>query len=92
MSVDGVVVISCWQHKLKYARGVLTYQDHLSRWQLNPLGKSLLTQHLSVAVERSLDVRLVHVKKKSACMTTSVAIQAQPYNLRSFLSQPIQLV
>lgn len=59
MSVDDAVVISCWQHKLKYARGVLTYQDHLSRWQLNPPGKNLLAQHLSVAVERSLDVRLV---------------------------------
>lgn len=59
MSADGAVVVSCWQHKLTYARGVLTYQDRLSRWQFNPPGKNLLSEHLLAAVERSLDVRLV---------------------------------
>jgi hypothetical protein len=56
---DGSLVISCWSHKLKLSNRVLTYTDRLSRWKLNSPGKNLLTQHLRVAYDKNLDVRLV---------------------------------
>lgn len=56
---DGSMVISCWAHKLKFANGMLTYTDRLSRWNLNAPGKNLLTEHLRKAFDERLDVRLV---------------------------------
>ena len=56
---DGSLVISCWAHKLKLQAGVLRYEDHLSRWNVNAPGKNLLKEHLQEALELKLPVRLV---------------------------------
>lgn len=59
IAADGAMVISCWSHRLKLTDGVLTYTDRLSRWKLNSPGKNLLTEHLSMASNQALAVRLV---------------------------------
>ena len=56
---DGALVISCWSHKLKLHEKVLTYTDHLSRWQHNTPGKNLLIEHLTKAHQEKLPARLV---------------------------------
>jgi len=55
---DGSVVISCWESYFKSARGVLKYEDALSRWEGNAPGNDLLRSHLEQA-KTGLDVRLV---------------------------------
>lgn len=56
---DGSLVISCWAHKLKLNEGVLKYTDRLSRWEPNTPGKNLLIEHLTMARDDALPVRLV---------------------------------
>jgi hypothetical protein len=56
---DGALVLSCWSHKFKFAKGVLTYSDRLSHRQADTSGKKLLAEHLSTAREQSLVVRMV---------------------------------
>ena len=57
---DGALVVSCWRHLFKPAgRGVLTYEDQLSRWSGNELGNALLRRHLERAVADSLPVRVI---------------------------------
>lgn len=60
---DGAIVISCWHHYFKKAeKGVLPYDDMLSRWNGNSLGNSLLRQHVTDAFEKKIPVRLVVAK------------------------------
>lgn len=57
---DGALVVSCWHHVFKPAgRGVLAYEDRLSRWSGNELGNALLRRHLEQAVADSLPVRVI---------------------------------
>lgn len=57
---DGSLVLSCWRHLMKsYIDGHKRYEDHLSRWIGAHHGKQLLKNHLSLAVEEDLPVRLV---------------------------------
>ncbi len=56
---DGALVVSCWSHKLKLIDGALTYTDHLSRWYATTPEKNLFIQHLVLAKEQQLPVRLV---------------------------------
>jgi hypothetical protein len=57
---DGALVISCWERFLKtHIDGHKRYEDHLSRWDSNRLGKKHLADHLRQAVEGNLSVRLV---------------------------------
>jgi len=57
---DGALVVSCWGHLIKTpAKGVMVYEDHLSRWDRNKAGSSLLRGHLEEAMRESLPVRLV---------------------------------
>jgi len=60
MAEDGALVVSCWGHLIKTpAKGVMVYEDHLSRWDRNKAGSSLLRGHLEEAMRESLPVRLV---------------------------------
>ena len=57
---DGAVVVSCWAHLCKSGgKGVLVYEDCLSRWSGNEMGCNLLRTHLQLAVDGSLPVRMV---------------------------------
>lgn len=58
---DGSLVISCWEHLFRSGgKGVLLYEDNLSRWnENNSLGRQLLREHLQKAVSDRLNVRLV---------------------------------
>jgi hypothetical protein len=63
---DGSLVFSCWEHLLKpEPRGVLRYEDRLSRWSKNRLGKKLLRDHLKHAFDNDLPVRLVIASAKN---------------------------
>jgi hypothetical protein len=57
---DGAFVISCWSHYCKSGgKGVLLYEDSLSRWNGNELGCNLLKTHLGQAISGNLPVRMV---------------------------------
>jgi hypothetical protein len=56
---DGSLVISCWSHKLSFDDGVLTYTDRVSRWKTDSPGRKLLIEHLKMARDKDLLVRLV---------------------------------
>ena len=57
---DGALVLSCWAHYLTPGgKGVLLYNDRLSRWNGNGLGCGLLRTHLEQAVAGNLPVRLI---------------------------------
>ena len=58
-AADGSLALSCWAHRLKLQGGVLRYEDYLSRWNVNALGKNLLIAHLREGLEKQLPVRLV---------------------------------
>lgn len=57
---DGTFVLSGWSQYFKSGgRGVLLYEDSLSRWVGNDLGNKLLESHLSKAFAEALPVRMV---------------------------------
>jgi putative restriction endonuclease len=57
---DGSFIISGWQHFLKSSvDGQKRYEDRLSRMLSNHMGKKLLANHLRIAIEGDLPVRLV---------------------------------
>jgi len=57
---DGALVVSCWHHLFRPAgRGVLVYEDRLSRWSGSEPGNALLRRHLERAVAESLPVRAI---------------------------------
>lgn len=57
---DGSLVISCWAHHFHAPeKGVLRYEDRLSRWSGNSPGNDLLRSHLASAQKDRLLVRLV---------------------------------
>ena len=60
---DDSLVISCWERFLHTdVYGHKHYKDHLSRWHSNHPGKNLLTDHLRLAIEGNLRVRLIVAK------------------------------
>ena len=57
---DGSIVISCWAHYFRAAgKGVLRYEDRLSRRPVKNPGKEPLRSHLLSAKEQDLPVRLI---------------------------------
>lgn len=59
-STDKSIVISCWENYFsKPDKHTMRYSDTLSRWQGNALGNNLLREHLQLAKEQSLPIRLV---------------------------------
>lgn len=57
---DGSLVLSCWKHFLKsYVDGHKRYADRLSRWKTNTPGRQLLIEHLQLATEKDLPVRMI---------------------------------
>jgi hypothetical protein len=57
---DGAIVFSCWSDHLKSIdEGHMRYDDCLSRWDSNQLGKNLFVKHLKMAIDGNLPVRLV---------------------------------
>jgi hypothetical protein len=57
---DGSFVLSCWEHFLvEQCDGTHRYEDNLSRWARNSLGKNLFIRHLSQALKDKLSVRLI---------------------------------
>jgi len=57
---DGSLVFSCWDHFLRpQPGGSLRYEDALSRWRGNVLGREVLREQLKQALESNLRVRLV---------------------------------
>jgi len=61
MAADGAMVLSCWaQHFGHPSRGVLRYEDRLSREQAaDSKDNVLLGQHLTLALDGELPVRMV---------------------------------
>ena len=60
LAVDGALVVSCWAHYFKSGgAGISHYSDRLSRWQGNGLGTRLLSEHLTLALDNQLPVRMV---------------------------------
>ena len=59
-AADGSIVISCWSQYLSNPdKQTLRYTDTLSRWAANAVGNDLLRQHLQLAEQQSLPIRLV---------------------------------
>lgn len=54
---DGSLVLSGWNHHLDAS--AMRYEDRLSRWSYNRLGRERLRKHLSQAAAQNLPVRLV---------------------------------
>jgi len=75
---DGSLVISCWEHFLHIdVDGHKRYEDHLSRWPSNN-GKKLLTNHLRLAIEGNLPVRLI-VAKLDDPMESGIGDASRPH-------------
>src|SRR5437868_11376777 len=57
---DGALVLSCWAHVFRpQPGGGLRYEDSISTWPTNQASRTLLAEHLQVAFDNKLPVRLV---------------------------------
>jgi hypothetical protein len=56
---DGSLVVSCWTKYLVTEQKMMRYTDRLSRWGNNKAGNNLLKEHLTLALETQLPVRLI---------------------------------
>ncbi len=69
---DGAVVLSCATPQfVRPARGVLRYEDRLSREADDATGKALLGEHLARARDENLAVRMVVVSSTTGATGTS---------------------
>jgi hypothetical protein len=60
MAADGAMVLNCSNaHFAHPARGVLRYEDRLSREAADPRDAELVGQHLTLALDGALPVRMV---------------------------------
>ena len=60
IATDGAVVLNCsQQHFAHPSRGVLRYEDRLSREARDSKDATLLGQHLTLAIDGALPVRMV---------------------------------
>ena len=60
IATDGAVVLNCsQQHFAHPSRGVLRYEDRLSREAQDSKDATLLGQHLTLAIDGALPVRMV---------------------------------
>jgi hypothetical protein len=60
IAADGAVVLNCSPPCFGHpARGVLRYEDRLSRDSANPQGNELLGQHLALARDGDLPIRML---------------------------------
>jgi hypothetical protein len=73
IAADGAVVLNCsQQHFAHPSRGVLRYEDRLSREPHDSKGLALLGQHLALARDGALPVRMVvafssDLKRRASC-------------------------
>lgn len=66
IAADGSLVVSCWTKYFGGGEpGVMRYTDQLSRWGNNKPGNNLLREHLTVAREKQLPVRLIMVRPEN---------------------------
>jgi hypothetical protein len=66
-ATDGAIVISCWANYFSRPdKDTLRYTDTLSRWAGNVLGNNLLREHIILAQNQALPVRLVVATAKNA--------------------------
>jgi len=57
---DGALVMSCWSHQCKpSSKGILLYNDRLSRWGGNGQGCNLLKIHLAQTIAGDFPVRMI---------------------------------
>lgn len=62
IAADGAMILSCSTRRFGHpARGVLRYEDCLSRDPAHPLEKQCLGEHLSLARDGSLPIRMIVV-------------------------------
>ena len=73
---DGSLVLSCWDHF--FTQGRRRYEDRLSRWPTNHPGRALLGEHLSMAIDGALPVRLVVAKLDDSTQWISGAASPLP--------------
>lgn len=60
IATDGAVVLNCSQRHFAHpSRGVLRYEDRLSREARDSKDTTLLGQHLTLAIDGALPVRMV---------------------------------
>jgi hypothetical protein len=60
MAADGAMVLNCSQAQFGHpARGVLRYEDRLSREPVNPEESRRLSEHLTLARDGELPIRMV---------------------------------
>jgi hypothetical protein len=60
IATDGAVVLNCSQQRFAHpSRGVLRYEDRLSREARDSKDATLLGQHLTLAIDGALPVRMV---------------------------------
>jgi hypothetical protein len=60
MATDGAMVINCFSTQFGHpSKGVLRYEDKLSREAAKPKDTGLLGQHLTLARDGSLPVRMI---------------------------------
>jgi hypothetical protein len=67
MAADGAMILSCSTRRFGHpARGVLRYEDHLSRDADHPTEKQSLGAHLTLARDGQLPIRMIVVTETVA--------------------------
>ncbi len=79
IAVDGAVVLNCsQQHFAHPSRGVLRYEDKLSREAQESKDVTLLGQHLTLALDGALPVRMVVAFSSDLKRGTSRSYHVRP--------------
>jgi hypothetical protein len=80
VAVDGAIVLSCSHVRFGHpSKGVLRYEDRLSRGSAESKENQLLSQHLSLARDGELPIRMV---------VMSTAVRKDGGNRRTFHVRP----
>jgi hypothetical protein len=65
IAADGAVILSCLTSRFAHpARGVLRYEDRLSRDSSRPVEAGSLGQHLTLARDGNLPIRMIVITEK----------------------------
>jgi hypothetical protein len=79
IAVDGAVVLNCTQQHFAHpSRGVLRYEDTLSRETQDSKDVTLLGQHLTLAIDGALPVRMVVAFSSDPKRATSRSYHVRP--------------
>jgi hypothetical protein len=71
LAADGAMVLSCWAQYFGHpSRGVLRYEDRLSREPSESKESVLLGQHLTLALDGALPVRMVVMSMQGDARST----------------------